>query len=125
MPLDFKHQLQKKDEILFGENKLFCASCHHWITSADWKIHMKEGHEHTVFNPAGAIYEIGCFRDAPGCWATGQASDDFTWFAGYKWHVALCEGCGKHLGWMFSGKSTPPVFFGLILNRLSDTIHLE
>ncbi len=120
MPLDVQKQGQHESDSLLAENKLFCASCGHWITHHDWKTSVKEAHEHTVFNPAGIVFTIGCFLDAPGCWATGQPSDQFTWFPTYKWRLALCEGCGKQLGWLFTGSNVLPVFYGLILNRLTD-----
>ena len=120
MPFDAQKHLQDKDGLLLGKEKLFCASCSHWITAKDWQISIKDGHEHTVFNPAGIVFHIGCFRDAPGCWATGKPSSDFSWFPGYRWRLALCEGCGKHMGWLFTGSGPIPAFYGLILNRLSD-----
>jgi len=125
MPFDFKHQLENKNDIFLTKNKLFCVTCNHWITSGDWKMNIKSGHEHTVFNPAGVVFSIGCFRDAPGCSSTGQPSSNFTWFPGYKWRLAFCEGCGKHVGWLFTGQIIPAIFFGLILNRLTDTIQME
>jgi len=118
MPLDFKPQLEKQDLILRDEHKIFCASCHSWITSSDWKLNIKGGHEHTVFNPAGHLFNIVCFRDAPGCQTSGKPSSDFTWFKNYKWRLSFCKKCSQHLGWCFTGSQTPPLFFGLIQNRL-------
>ena len=120
MPFDAEKKLEDKHGHLFGKDKLFCKACGHWITSGDWKISIKDGHEHTVFNPAGVLFNIGCFRDAPGCIETGQPSANFTWFPNYKWQVSLCEGCGKHLGWFFTGIGSVPVFYGLILNRITN-----
>ncbi len=119
MPFDAEKKLDQDIGSLLEKERLFCASCGHWITAGDWKVSVKEAHEHTVFNPAGVVYTIGCFRDAPGCWSTGSASSNFTWFPGYKWRLSLCEGCGKHLGWLFTGDGPLSAFYGLILNRIS------
>lgn len=99
--------------------RLFCARCHRLITEGRWRMAIKGGHEHTVFNPAGAIYEILCFKEAPGVIARGTPSAEFTWFKGYRWRVAFCPGCASHLGWRFEGAGDPQVFFGLIANRLT------
>jgi hypothetical protein len=46
----------------------------------------------------------------------GAATEEHTWFAGCRWRVAACGGCGEHLGWAFTGVDS---FFGLILARLT------
>jgi hypothetical protein len=93
-----------------------CASCRHVVTSSDAAIEVDGAHEHVHTNPAGFVFEIGCFRDAPGCAAEGPASEEWSWFPGYAWQVGLCVGCGVHLGWVFvlaAGR-----FYGLIVDRL-------
>jgi len=120
MPFDAEKKLETIQGLGLAKEKLFCASCGHWVTQGEWKVSMKEAHEHTVFNPAGMVFTIGCFRDAPGSWSTGQPNDQFSWFPGYRWRLSLCEGCGKHLGWLFTGSGPFPAFYGLILNRLSN-----
>ena len=40
---------------------------------------------------------------------------EHTWFAGFRWQVALCDGCGGHVGWWYLGDSS---FVGLIATRL-------
>jgi len=59
----------------------------------------------------GIKFNFGCFQKAPGCSALGIATDEYTWFSGYKWQLAVCAGCGEHLGWLFRGESG---FYGLI-----------
>jgi hypothetical protein len=79
-------------------------------------------HEHAFFNPAGIAFQVRCFREAPGCLVQGQATAEFSWFAGYQWQYALCGICLSHLGWLFSsGKSSAEnadVFFGLIARKI-------
>lgn len=41
----------------------------------------------------------------------------WTWFPGRAWRIALCRGCGVHLGWSFEKEAMPP-FFGLVKDRL-------
>ncbi|WP_419799337.1 MAG: cereblon family protein [Terasakiella sp.] len=120
MPFDAQHKASHENQLETDKEKLFCAACGHLITFADQHIVMKGDHEHTVFNPAGIIFTIGCFQDAPGCLTTGQKSTEFSWFPGYKWQLAHCSHCQRHLGWMFCNPSQiPAYFFGLIRNRLS------
>ncbi len=80
------------------------------------RISVESSHNHTFFNPAGIVFEIGCFSKAPGCGIVGEASSEFSWFAGTKWTTAICSGCLCHLGWLFEGRGEP--FFGLILTSL-------
>jgi hypothetical protein len=71
---------------------------------------------HRKTNPAGYTFDIGCFRRAPGASAWGEASAEHPWFAGHTWQIALCAGCGAHLGWAFQAEGSR--FHGLILDRL-------
>jgi hypothetical protein len=107
------------DEIRFGEEKekkLLCAGCGNVITAQDQRMTVDSKHRHTFFNPAGLVYELGCFRRATGCLPVGESSTEFSWFAGHAWRVGLCSNCQTHIGWLFeSGESA---FFGLIVSRL-------
>ena len=91
------------------EEYILCRQCHQAITKPADRIVMQGSH--------GMVFEIGCFRSAKGCGYAGDASDDFSWFAGYSWRVCLCTMCLTHLGWMFSLKGGD-IFHGLILDRL-------
>ncbi|BDD88832.1 cereblon family protein [Desulfofustis limnaeus] len=101
-----------------SERAIRCGRCGAPITSPRHRIGRAGRHLHTVFNPAGIVYEIGCFREARGCQAGGPASREFSWFAGYLWRVAFCSACAEHLGWYFSAGDDG--FWGLIINRLRD-----
>ncbi len=102
------------------EEKLFCAACGVLVTLGRWRIAMNGAHEHTVFNPAGAVFTVLCFRDALAARTFGPFSEDFTWFKGYAWQIVLCTDCGTHLGWRYGGEAeTPPGFFGFIKDRLT------
>lgn len=98
------------------EKVLRCRSCDFTITTVKQGVSRDGKHRHTFFNPAGIVYEIGCFSDAPGCLIHGHRSREFTWFKGYSWQVVYCSNCTEHLGWYFSTAGSG--FFGLLLNRL-------
>lgn len=99
------------------ERRLFCAACRHPVTHQDQRIPVLGSHEHRCTNPHGITYHLGCFREAPGCSATGEATTEYTWFPGYAWRIALCANCRAHLGWRF--QSGDGYFHGLIVARLT------
>jgi hypothetical protein len=95
---------------------IVCRRCGHAVTREEARVSRGGAHVHTRINPGGWVFELGCFAEAPGCRAEGPATTAFTWFPGYAWAIALCAGCGTHLGWRYSGEGG--TFFGLILDRL-------
>jgi hypothetical protein len=99
------------------DRALLCRACGFTVTSSEQAVEVEGSHEHTFFNPAGFIFEIVCFADAPGCLILGEATTYFAWFKGHSWRYAVCDSCHTHLGWSF--RSEPgDYFFGLIRNRL-------
>lgn len=100
------------------EQKLLCRACGNAVTVHENRIEVGGKHHHTFFNPAGLVFELGCFKAAPGCQAVDEASAEFSWFAGYVWRVGLCRKCLSHLGWQF--QSGDDLFYGLIISRLQD-----
>lgn len=99
------------------ELRILCRDCLYPITRPAERISVQGQHHHTFANPHGIVFEIGCFRNAPGCGYVGAATDEFTWFAGYRWRVCVCAACLTHLGWLFEAASGE-AFHGLILDRL-------
>lgn len=95
---------------------LRCAACGHQVSSEGERISVLGTHAHTCTNPHGFTYHIGCFQRAPGCAQVGPSYLEHTWFAGYRWQIAVCGNCGEHLGWLFRGDGS---FWGLILARLT------
>ena len=99
------------------DKKFLCRQCLQVISSPKECIELQGSHKHTFANPQGIIYEIGCFKNAMGCGYTGTLTNEYTWFRGFSWKIALCSLCLTHLGWLFiSSEGTS--FNGLILNRL-------
>ncbi len=109
-----KDKVMKKTK---REHRLFCHQCRAPITTDTERIVVQGGHEHHFRNPMGIEYHIGCFRQAGGCALIGEATAEYSWFAGCHWRAALCRQCREHLGWGFSGRDDS--FYGLILNRLT------
>ena len=107
----------RSDTVLSTDDALYCAACGLLMTRGRWRVIRRDAHEHTVFNPAGRVFRVVCFKEAPGAASQGFPSDEFTWFPGYRWTIAVCRGCSIHVGWRYDGDD---VFFGLIKPRLSD-----
>tara|TARA_B100001971_G_C18130450_1_gene504524 strand:- start:600 stop:848 length:249 start_codon:yes stop_codon:yes gene_type:complete len=78
---------------------------------------MEGVHRHTFANPHGIVYQIGCFKSVTGCGYAGPASDEWSWFKGFSWRVAVCGTCLLHVGWLFVSKGGYR-FSGLILDRI-------
>jgi len=100
-----------------GKRYILCRQCRHMIATPEEGTWVNGSHRHTFANPVGVVYEIGCFNTAPGCRSIGPATDEFTWFSGYLWRVAICGKCLTHLGWHFISTGGHG-FHGLILDRL-------
>jgi hypothetical protein len=95
---------------------LACDACRAPITTDAERIEVDGAHGHAFANPAGYVFEIGCFAAAPGCVVHGEPTQEDTWFAGFAWSYADCAACRQHLGWCY--QRTDVRFFGLILRRL-------
>ncbi len=108
------HDDKAKDDE--GKKGIRCAQCSGLVTTAEYKGTVEGKHEHTFFNPAGIIFKIRCFHQAPGTYQKGEQSTEFTWFANHSWQITLCRICHIHLGWKFSGELG--IFLGLIKKRL-------
>ena len=100
------------------ENALYCKACGQLVTAKNQAIEVSSSFHHTFFNPAGIVFELGCYKQASGGRRAGPPSSEFSWFPGYLWRFALCSGCQTHLGWHFD--SGTDAFWGLILNKLKE-----
>jgi hypothetical protein len=101
------------------EAVILCRRCGHMITRPRDRIIKDGSHSHTFANPSGWVFEIGCFSQAEGCGPSGELTEEFTWFRGFCWRLALCRACFAHLGWQFISLGGSSGFWGLILNRLA------
>ncbi len=117
LQLQIGKPLSKEEQREKEEKAILCKNCHGAVTSQSSVIEVNGKHQHSFFNPAGLIYEIGCFSDAGGCITYGDFSYDFSWFPGYARNYALCKSCLLHLGWYFHTENKKN-FFGLIKKYL-------
>ena len=99
------------------EAHILCRNCHFIITLPTERTVIDGLHKHTFANPHGIVFEIGCFLNASGCVYTGSITNEFSWFKGYYWQIAICRSCLQHLGWVFRSNDLQS-FHGLILDRL-------
>lgn len=102
------------------ERALVCAACDEPITSASCAIEVAGAHAHVFMNPAGYVFEIGCFSAARGAAQRGPPSDEWSWFPGHVWTTCVCRRCAAHVGWSFVAKGGGARFWGLILERLRE-----
>jgi hypothetical protein len=109
-------KLFQETETEKGKQSILCKNCKIEITTVEYSTAVNGQHAHILKNPAGITFHIGCFSEAWGCIVYGIPTDEFTWFAGLSWCVALCAHCFTHLGWYY--QSGGDCFFGLILANL-------
>ncbi len=93
-----------------------CTACGNPITTDIARISVGGSHLHVFTNPAGFVFRVALFSEAPGCVHAGIPTREHTWFSGFAWSYALCAQCGSHLGWIYSSGNGS--FFGLIADRL-------
>ncbi len=100
------------------EAAIVCGHCGHPVTREQARTSVGGSHVHRFANPHGIQFEIGCFSEAGGCYQIGPPTEAHTWFKAHAWRIALCGGCGIHLGWGFHSRQGGR-FYGLILERLA------
>lgn len=100
------------------KKKVLCRSCGAEITDNSFATNVNDSHEHSFFNPHGYVFQIRCYSAATGCISAGNPSNEFTWFSGYTWQLAVCNKCSAHLGWRFQSDSVS--FYGLIRDKISE-----
>jgi hypothetical protein len=101
-----------------GGARVVCASCGAYVAETSARTEVNGAHEHAFINPAGLIFRVGCFAEAPGVRAVGEDSEHWTWFAGFAWAAVLCSACHEHLGWCYRNASA--AFVALILDRVEE-----
>jgi hypothetical protein len=104
---------------------LRCAACGLDVADASAVFAAAPGGPVQAFvNPSGFVWEILTLREVRHLAAVGPSSRFFTWFPGYAWRVALCLGCGRHLGWAWEAVAggEPVSFWGLIRSEITGAI---
>lgn len=111
-----RQQQDAKDSAPAPGSKILCRQCRQLLTTSAERLEVQGSHGHTFSNPAGLLFQIGCFRLVPGGLPASPPEARWSWFPGYAWQVALCSCCAAHVGWRYTGGGDS--FFALILNRL-------
>ena len=119
----YRFMLQlKQGDSLRSSPKIICKECHFTITSPLFLIPINNSANHIFTNPSGMSFDLQTFEIASGCIVSGEFTDHFSWFPGFHWQYAYCEGCGEHLGWHYKGsfhsENADMRFFGLITDHL-------
>jgi hypothetical protein len=97
--------------------ELTCAACGHPVTKVSERIQVFGRHDHS-FRNLGYLVQLGCFRDAPGCFGVQGISHGYSWFRGYAWQIQVCRKCYTQLGWKYMGDKDS--FYGLIFKTLKE-----
>lgn len=106
------------ETVTVTDDAIYCAACGHLLTRERWAISM-DGHERVFINPAGRVFRIRCFSEAPGSTDIGDPTTDHTWFPPYAWNFAICGGCNAHIGWHYVDGEQPRAFYGLMKTALT------
>ncbi|MEQ9574054.1 MAG: cereblon family protein, partial [Rhodospirillales bacterium] len=75
------------------DDALYCARCGHLVTRRRWAVAPDGRHERVCANPAGRLFTVNCFLEAPGAADRGPPTEEFTWFKGHAWNFAHCRAC--------------------------------
>ncbi|XP_037949664.1 protein cereblon-like isoform X1 [Teleopsis dalmanni] len=96
-----------------------CRFCSNQIADCKELFAMsKHGVQTQYCNSAGHIHQTNTvYRVVPNSVVfSGEASSEFSWFPGYQWHIIVCNGCGRHIGWQFKALEpslVPNIFYGI------------
>jgi hypothetical protein len=101
-----------------GGRAIVCRECGRRLARSDEAVSVAGSHTHTFMNPGGFVFEIACYRDAPGTRLQGTPSAEWSWFPGCTWQIACCTGCDAHVGWRFHGASGG--HHGLVRDRITE-----
>ncbi len=100
-----------------GSKVFLCLQCSLAVTSADRAVEIGGRMRHVFMNPLGIEFDFMTFIACPGAIAVGPPTEEHTWFPGYGWRLALCRGCGVHLGWHYRRElpvRLPAEFWGIL-----------
>jgi hypothetical protein len=101
-----------------GDKAYQCSGCSALIASSDCLLAVGGARHHHFTNPAGIECDFCTFASCHGVVATGVATEENTWFPGYRWRFAFCRRCRRHLGWRYEAISMdvrPIQFWGILL----------
>ena len=104
-----------------GSKAYRCSACDSVITYSDRLVAVSGAMRHRFINPVGILCEFFTFSSCPGGITFGDPTEEHSWFPGYCWSLALCRGCGNHLGWHYRAClefKDLPQFWGILVHQL-------
>lgn len=104
-----------------GAKAFQCFGCYALVSTSDRLLPIGGKSRHQFVNPAGIRCDFLSFASTPGAVARGGATDEASWFPGYRWRLAFCRRCGRHLGWRYeavAGETRPLEFWGILIAYL-------
>jgi len=96
-------------------NDWLCYWCFNRVASEKDRFYQNGQNEFSVKNPEGVRFIILTFSRTMGCRQVGVPTLEHTWFPDHAWSYCVCDRCGMHLGWYYTG---PSKFIGLIRERI-------
>jgi len=104
-----------------GGRSFHCLHCGLAVSSSDRLLEIEGKVRHLFTNPMGIVCDLVTFISCPGATPLGSPTMEHTWFAGYRWRLALCRGCGNHLGWHYEAEPNlrPVELWGLLMAHLT------
>ena len=96
-------------------NDWLCAWCLNRVANEKDRYSSDGKSDFSFKNPEGIRFNILTFSPTLGCRQRGVPTLDHTWFPGHMWSYCVCDRCGIHLGWYYTG---PTAFAGLIRDRI-------
>ena len=113
--LDPQLEVRLKESNLPKEGYVFCLACSHVLAHPQDRLKVAGSHEHIFSNPHGFMHHFACYQEALGCAIEGPSVAADSWFPGYLWRLAMCAGCGQHIGWLFERNDH---FYGILLDKV-------
>jgi hypothetical protein len=115
-------------ELAIGDERLrwLCARCRVQITEGSAVFGPGGASPVQVFtNPEGRVCQVLTVTHAQSLVLVGPATEEYSWFSGFAWRIALCAKCTSHLGWRYEAvaEGAPARFFGLLLSALIEQRH--
>ncbi|GBP92305.1 Protein cereblon [Eumeta japonica] len=79
-----------------------CAACGTLVARLEHSFAMSSDGLHATFcNVGGHLHDVMTVSEATNLVLTGGRSEEFSWFPGYAWSIAVCAVCAAHIGWRF------------------------
>jgi len=104
-----------------GSKSYQCSACNSVVTYSDRLVVVSGSMRHGFANPIGVFCDFYTFSSCPGAVAFGTPTEEFSWFAGYFWNLALCKSCNSHLGWHYTADPQSeglPEFWGILAHKI-------